>query len=117
MTLATREQILSAQDWDYEEFEVPKWGRVRIRALSAGERLQLVTEFGSGQLTNEQAFAFFTRLIAQSLVDETGRQLFDTAEDIPSLQTRSWQRLQFVADRIMAFNGMTQEDGKELEKN
>jgi hypothetical protein len=107
MSLATKQGILTAQDWDSEEFEVPKWGTLRIRALSAMERLNLVREFNAGQVSNEQAFGFFVRLIAMSVVDSEGRQMFDLNGDLEALQTRSWQRLQFVADRIMQFNGMT----------
>jgi hypothetical protein len=119
MTLVGKQDILAAIDWDFDEFEVPKWGTVRIRALTAGERLELVKQFGGGNLTNEDAFAFFTRLIAMSLVDAAGSQLFDAAnaDDVAALQTRNWSRLQFVADRIMAFNGMGGEAAKELEKN
>jgi hypothetical protein len=113
MSLATKQSILASQDWDSEEFEVPKWGTLRIRALSAMERLNLVREFNNGQVTNEQAFGFFVRLIAMSVVDADGNQMFDMNGDLEALQTRSWQRLQFVADRIMQFNGMgsSSEDG------
>lgn len=119
MGLVSKTGILAALDWDFDEFEVPKWGTVRIRALTAGERLELVKQFGSGQLTNEDAFDFFTRLIAMSLVDENGKQLFDPTNvvDMQALQTRNWNRLQFVADKIMAFNGMEPDEVKELEKN
>ena len=119
MALVNKAGILSALDWDFDEFDVPKWGTVRIRALTAGERLELVKQFGGGQLTNEDAFDFFTRLIAMSLVDDNGQQLFDPANvvDTQALQTRNWNRLQFVADKIMAFNGMASDAVKDLEKN
>ena len=116
MSLATKQSILGVQDWDCEEFEVPKWGTIRIRALSALERLNLVREFNQGPLANEKAFDFFVRLIALSIVDDSGAQVFDMNGDLEALQTRSWQRLQFVADRIMAFNGMGKTD-EDTEKN
>lgn len=117
MALATKADILAAIDWDFDEFEVEKWGNVRIRALSAGERLEIVKQFGEGKLTNENAFAFFAWLIAKSMVDEDGQLLFDPDKDIDLIQSRNWNRLQFVADRIMAFNGMTPDAAKELSKN
>lgn len=119
MTLATRNEILNAIDWDFDEFDVPKWGTVRIKALSAAERLALVKQFGGGSLGNDEAFAFFTRLIALSLVDANGKLLFDpeNPEDVVALQTRNWGRLEHVANRIMAFNGMSGEAEKELGKN
>jgi len=117
MALARKSDILAAMDWDFDEFEVDKWGTVRIRALSAGERLDIVRQFGEGKLTNENAFAFFARLIALSMVDEEGNLLFDPDKDIDAIQSRNWNRLQFVADRIMIFNGMTSDAPKELSKN
>jgi hypothetical protein len=117
MGLATKAEILSAQDWDYDEFDVEKWGRVRIRALSAAERLAIVRQFGDDTISNEHAFVFFARLIASSMVDENGELLFDPDKDIEALQGRSWSKLQFMAERIMAFNGMTPEANKELSKN
>jgi hypothetical protein len=117
MSLATKQAILASQDWDSEEFEVQKWGTVRIRALSALERLNLVREFNAGQVTNEKAFEFFVRLIAISVIDEAGRQVFDMNGDLEALQTRSWKRLQEVADRIMVFNGMNKAAAEDDEKN
>lgn len=106
MGLASKEQIFAAQDWDCEEFEVEKWGTIRIRALTARERLDLVKQFGNGSLTNDDAFEFFTRLIVQSVIDVDGKPLFDSEQDMELLQNKSWPKLQAVADRIMEFNGM-----------
>lgn len=111
MGLATKQQILESCDWDFDEFDVEKWGRVRIRALSAKERLDLVGEFGSGGLSNDQAAGFFCKLIALAVVDEANRQVFDMNGDIEKLKSRNWNRLQFVADRIMEFNGMNKTSG------
>lgn len=117
--ISNKAAILSAIDWDFEEFEVPKWGTIRIRALSAAERLQLVRDFGNGDLDSEQAFAFFARLVGMSLVDEEGKQLFDPGNtaDMDDLLSRNWNRLQMVAERILLFNGMGSESAQELEKN
>lgn len=115
MSLATKQTVLAVQDWDSEEFEVPFWGTIRIRALSAMERIILVREFDAGKLKNEQAFGFFAKLIAMSIVNEDGTQMFDMSGDLELLQSRSWARLEEVADRIMQFNGMTKTE--DVEKN
>ena len=59
MGLVNKAGILSALDWDFDEFDVPKWGTVRIRALTAGERLELVLYDGSVVMTNAAGRAIF----------------------------------------------------------
>lgn len=107
--LSTKLEILDSHDWDTEEFEVEKWGTVRIRSLTAKERLDLVRQFGSGNLSNDEAFGFYTRLLAMSLIDGDDKPLFTTDEDMQALQNKSWPRLQSVAEHIMEFNGMSGE--------
>jgi len=118
MAVLTRDAILAAKDWDFEEFDVPKWGgSIRIRALSAGERLQLAKDAGSEHLEGDEAFRFFFKVIALSVVDDAGALMFDPSNDYEALLAKSWDTLQLVANRIMAFNGMTAETTAELEKN
>ena len=112
-----KKEILAAQDWDFEEFDVPTWGRVRIRSLSARERLELVKQFGSDRLGNDQACEFFFRLIVLSLVYDQGAQVFDLNGDVEQLATRNWNRLSQVAERIMTFNGMNKASAGAIEKN
>lgn len=118
MSVLGREAILAASDWAYDEFEVPKWGgMLRIRALSAGERLQLSKEATNGELEGEQAFRFFTRVIALSVVDAQNRLVFDAQADHEALLSKDWDTLTFVANRIMQFNGMGADAAEELAKN
>lgn len=117
-SILTREAIFKAKDWDYDEFAVPKWGgTLRIRALSAGERLRLAQEAGGEQIEGEQAFRFFAKLICLSVVDAEGEPVFDLERDYEPLLSRDWGTLQLVAQRIMAFNGMQGDDVQELAKN
>ena len=117
MTLASKAAIFAAQDWDCKEIDVPSWGRIKIRSLSAQERLDLAKQFSGNRLTNEEACNFFCRLIAMAVVDEDGRQVFDLEGDIQALSTRNWARLKTVADEIMSFNGMNESESKTIEKN
>ena len=120
-SLASKHDILTAQDWDTTTFDVEKWGTVRIRSLSAKERLDLIRLAGGadGQLANDEAMKFYVSIIAMSLIDEAGQQIFDAAndEDIAMLQTRCWARLEHVATKIMEFNGMATDEQKEMVKN
>lgn len=118
MGVLTREEILKANDWQFDTFAVPQWGGdVRIRALSAGERLQLSKDAGGGELAGDEAFRFFIRVIALSVVDSEGTLVFDAERDYDALLTRDWDTLTTVANRIMQFNGMGKEAESELEKN
>jgi hypothetical protein len=118
MSVLTRDAILAAKDWDYDEFDVPKWGgRIRIKALSAGERLRLLREADGDELHGEAAFRFFATIIALSVVGDDGQRLFDEKADCDLLLNRDWNTLQFVAERIMQFNSMDAGSAPELEKN
>lgn len=117
MTLASKQAILESFDSEYKDVEVPKWGTLRIRSLTAKERLDLVSFFGSGEVANEQAVEFFCKLIAMSAVDEAGKQLFDLNGDIERLKNKSWDRLRDVANQIMEFNAMGKTGQEQVEKN
>lgn len=112
----TRQQIIDAVDADYEQFEVPMWGMVRIRSLSAAERLDLAESVSEKSLTPSELFGFYAQLIAHSLVDDAGRELFDAenVEDLRLIQDKSWNRLEEVGKRILKFNAMgTGDEGSE----
>jgi hypothetical protein len=116
VALANKRSILDAIDWDYEEFDVQDWGRLRIRALSAAERLKLSQEYGEGDLTPSRALRLYAWLIVASVVDEDGRQVFDSS-DYEAIENRNWNRIEAIAERIFAFNGMSANAVEELEKN
>lgn len=116
MTL-NKQQILAAKTWPTFDFEVPMWGgSIRIRALSAGERLALAKEAGGDKLDGEAAFRFFAKVICMSVIDDEGRLVFDTEADYQLLLARDWDTLQLVAQNVMRFNGMSGDDG-DTEKN
>lgn len=113
MTLASKQAILAAQDWNTKEIDVPHWGTVRIREMSAAEHLEIVEQFGGGQVANADALNFFARLIVTCLVDEQGQPVL-TDDDMPALQRKSLKQLQRVANEILEFNGI---GDKATEKN
>lgn len=119
--IATKHDILASQDWDTTTFDVEKWGTVKIRSLSAKERLDLVKLAGGkdGHLANEDAMRFYATIIALSMIDDMGQPVFDATseDDINALQNRAWARLEEVATRIMRFNGMHSDAQEELSKN
>lgn len=119
MTLLTKSAILSADDLKTEDVEVPEWGgTVRVRAFSGCERdafeASLVRGDGKDRkvdLTNMRA-----RLVALTVVDETGQKLF-THDDVDLLGSKSGAALDRVFAVAQKLNGLSGADVEELTKN
>ena len=114
MNLATKDSILNAKDWNHTDVDVPHWGRVRIRELSAAEYTDFARDFSSGNTKDVDALKLFGRLVVACVVDDAGEQVF-TAEDLDAVQRKSLKTLQYVAEQILKFNGIGGDE--ELEKN
>ena len=119
MTLLTKSAILSADDLKTEDVEVPEWGgAVRVRAFSGRERdafeASLVRDDGKDRkvdLTNMRA-----RLVALTVVDETGQKLF-THDDVDLLGAKSGAALDRVFAVAQKLNGLSAADVEDLTKN
>lgn len=103
--LLSRESILTANDLQTTDVDVPEWGgTVRVRSLTGTVRdlfgRSLIGEDGkaNGKLYN-------IKLVAVSAVDEQGVPLF-TLEDVEILGTKSAPALERVAAAAEAFNKM-----------
>ena len=121
MALASKHDILNCQDFKTTTIDVDCWGQVCIRELSANERVELVSiaQGKDGEVANEDATLFYTKLVAMSLVDDKGSRLFDpnNPDDLEALKTRAWQRLEHMAEKVMAFNGMSDDEQEDTAKN
>jgi len=117
VALATKQSIASSKDWEFTDIEVPKWGTVRIRSLSAKERLDLVEQVQGRDLTNEEAMGFYAGLIAMAMIDEAGDPVWTMPDDMEVLQQRDWSKLEQVGKEIMSFNGMDADTNEEIAKN
>lgn len=116
MGFATMADIVSAVDWDYTTVDVAGWGTVRIRALSAQERLDMAERVADNN-GPQSLFRAAALVIALSLVDENGRQLFGPEDDPNILLTKNWSNVEKLFHAIMAFNGIADDAAEELEKN
>ena len=110
--ISSKEQFEAMEDADHDQWEVRSWGTVRIRSLSAEERLQLAELGSSDGLTAMELFDFYARLIALSLVDAENRLLFDadSEPDRAIIKRKNWSRLEEVGRRILRFNAMSAGD-------
>lgn len=130
MALMTRDQILGADDIAYEDIDlsdVPGWGVVRIKDLSAGERdrleASLVTERKERQpdgrvrtVTAPNLANVRARFCAACMVGEDGRPLF-SEQDVQRLGAKSAKALDRIFDRVKARNGLDDRAVDELVEN
>jgi hypothetical protein len=125
--LMTREQILGAQDIGWEDVDlsdIPGWGTVRIKDLSAAERdaleLSLVQERvvkgpGGRTTTTRETRMDNVRatFVAAAVVDEDLRPIFSRS-DLQALGGKSAKALDRLFNRVRVRNGLTAEDVEEL---
>jgi len=130
MALMTREQILGAQDITFEDIDlsdIPGWGTVRIKDLSASERDRLeagmvkqrqTPKRGGGVTVRQEANMenIRARFCAACIVGEDMRPMF-TEADLVVLGSKSARALDRIFDRIRERNGLTEEAVQELVEN
>jgi hypothetical protein len=115
----TKEAILTADDVQFEDVEVPEWeGKVRVRSLAGIERDALEASMieGKGKNANVNLANLRAKLVARSIVDEEGKRVFED-QDIAALGRKSAAALNRVYEVAQRLSGITQEDVDELTKN
>lgn len=117
MALLGKAQILAADDIDYEDVPVPKWGgEVRVRGLSGIERDKYeksLIRMKNGQQEPNIDFAT-ARLVAWCAVDENNSRLFHGEDEVKELAAKSASALQRVFDVACRLSGLTQSDVEEM---
>lgn len=104
--LLTRDQILSANDLQTRDVQVPEWGGdVRLRQLSA---LQ-VTRWRDLPESDTK----YVALLVSSIVDETGATIF-TAEDVDALAQKNIRTVELLMRAAFELNKL---GGDDDEKN
>lgn len=114
--MLSKEQILAADDMKSVVVTVKEWGgEVRVRSMSAGDRdafeMETFKNREAGVMVNMRA-----RLVAFTLVDESGALLF-TPDEIEALGKKSAAAMQRVYVAASKLNAFTDDDVAELEKN
>lgn len=115
----TREEILKAQDTQFEDVPVQEWGgTVRVKSLTGTERDALEASLvqGKGKNANVNLANLRSKLAARSMVDENGKRIFSDA-DVAELGRKSAAALQRVFDVAQRLSGLSAEDVEELTKN
>jgi len=117
--------ILGAVDIGFEDIDlsdVPGWGTVRIKDLSASERdsleASLTFESGKGKAATQKVRLDNIRAVfcAAALVDEDGNLLF-TKDDLDALGRKSARALDRIFTRVRQRNGLSDSDVQEMAEN
>lgn len=124
--LLSRENILEADDLDYEDVPVPEWAPkgapdpstcvVRLRMLSGTERdrfERMMQEAQTNSSKRKNGENFRARMVSLCAVDRDGNRLFGR-NDIAALGAKSSKALARVFDKCQEMNGFTESDVEEL---
>lgn len=115
------EQILDADDLEYEDVPVPEWnGTVRVREMPGTERDKFESQFvgkDGASIRAEGLDGFRARLAAATIVDADGKVLFRSAAETKRLGEKSAKALQRVCDVATRLSAMSEDDVKELTGN
>ena len=120
--LLTKEQIFEADDLEAEVVEVPEWGgSVKVRGLTGRERDRLEATVA---LTNKKGEQIGTnldnlraRLCAMSIVDEDGKLMFTSKDDVLQLGRKSAVVVNRIFEVAQRLSGLTEQDVEALTKN
>lgn len=114
----TRQQILDADDRQTIMLDVPEWGGfVKLRTIDGTERGRL--EYDVQGPTGKSATSFAAlkaRVVALTVVDDDGAQLF-TPADIPLLNAKSGAAIDRVFEAACKLNRLRPSDIEDLTKN
>jgi hypothetical protein len=108
----SKDQILRADDMDFEVVDVPEWGgKVRIKTLTGNERdayeQSIIDQ--KGNVNGPKLYGASARLVALTAVDDDGKLLF-TQADAKALGEKSAQALNRVFEVSMRLSRLTKEE-------
>jgi hypothetical protein len=112
----TKDQILKANDLQTKEVKVKEWGgSVRLKEMDGLERDAFESRFSSlsEEGKNMEAITFMLSLV---MVDENGRKLFETPEEMKALTKKNPNVLVRLFDEASKLNALA-EDAEESKKN
>lgn len=117
--MLTKEQILKADDMNYEDVEVEEWGgTVRVSTMTGTARddyeASLFDKKGDDIEMNRKNMR--AKLVARCIVDEKDEPLF-TDKDVDKLGRKSAKALDKVYEVAARLNGLGVKEEEDLVKN
>lgn len=118
MARLNRDGISEVKDLEIVDFEVPEWNYkvVGLRSLSGFDRQRIQDKRDS---VEEDPIGFLCFLVALSVVDDTGKQVFnpDNKDDIELLKGKHGAAIGSIADQIRKLNKIGTQFVEEASKN
>ncbi|KKK85033.1 hypothetical protein LCGC14_2777380 [marine sediment metagenome] len=119
MPLLTKEQILAAEDLDFEEVEIKEWGgKVRLRCMTGTERDAFESAIYKikGDKVEANRENFRSELLSRVLCNKDNKLLFNPRE-VKALGGKSGRVIDRLFDIAQKINGIGQSDIEEMTKN
>lgn len=124
MTIDLKSLILTSEDIDFEDHDVPEWGvKVRVRGMSGTDRdsfeakMVAVRKGGTGQEVELRLNDFRSKVLVKCLVDpENGRRIFDDKE-AAQLGGKSGAVIDRLFDIAKRLSGMDEDAEEEARGN
>jgi len=117
--LLTKEEILTSEDLNWRDVQVPEWGGVvRVRALTGTQRDAFESEVVvmNGRDVQRNTRNIRARLVSLTVVDEDGKPVFHHT-DIDALGNKSAKALDRVFSAASELSGLSEADVEELAEN
>ena len=114
----TREQLLAKAKRRYQEFEVPDFGKVRIRSLTERERSNFEADIqgSKGEYRRSKMIQARRRLIALTVVDGEGNLLLNQANDVKALEEQDGSVTDAIFEQSMVHCGIKENDIEVLDE-
>jgi hypothetical protein len=109
-----------AKPREHQDIEVSELGTVRILKLNAQDRLALLLRFGKedGQeLSGDKKAEFCFALVANSVVDDSGAKVFDSAEGTEVLNSLDPEAIMAISEKALAMNNFAGDAKQDAKKN
>ncbi len=119
MALLTKEQILAAEDLDFEEIEIKEWGgKVRLRCMTGTERdaFEAAIYKIKGDKVEANRENFRSELLSRVLCNKDNKLLFNPRE-VKALGGKSGRIIDRLFEIAQKINGIGQSDIEKLTKN
>ena len=118
-TFLSRDEVLGAQDLEFEVVEVPEWGgKVRVRGLTGTERDAFESSLvkTAGKIQKVDTANIRAKLCGLTMVDAEGTRLFSD-KDVTLLGQKSAAALDRVYAVASRLSKISKEDVEELSGN
>ena len=116
--ILTRDEILTASDYETKVVEIPEWGgSVRLRTMTGKARDEFEAEVSSKTIGgNVDVRGIKAYLLSRVIVDEKDELMF-TPEDVEALNSKAAGPLNSLFEIASRMNGIGEEAAQSAEKN